>query len=159
MTHYHVNVAALEQVSKWLDFLKEKGVYDNTRIIIAADHGYNLEMMEDMIMEDGTDLMMYNPLLMVKDFNSRGELVTDGAFMTNADVPAIAVKDVIEDPVNPFTGKRLDTDEKTGNVQYVIASHEFEIKDNNGTTYKKGIWYSVHDNIFDKTNWVRLGEF
>ena len=37
--HYHVNAAALLQVAKWLDFLKENDCYDNTRIIIVADHG------------------------------------------------------------------------------------------------------------------------
>jgi hypothetical protein len=40
--HYHVNMAAFLLLAKWFDFLKEKGVYENTRIIIASDHGGNL---------------------------------------------------------------------------------------------------------------------
>ena len=43
MQHYHVNMAAMLQLAAWFDSLRENGVYDNTRIIIAADHGRNLK--------------------------------------------------------------------------------------------------------------------
>jgi hypothetical protein len=39
---YHVAMAALLLRGKWFDFLLENGVYDNTRIIIAPDHGSSL---------------------------------------------------------------------------------------------------------------------
>jgi hypothetical protein len=39
--HYHVNMAAMLLVGKWLDFMRESGVYDNTRIILVADHGFS----------------------------------------------------------------------------------------------------------------------
>ncbi|MDR2181518.1 MAG: YidC/Oxa1 family membrane protein insertase, partial [Treponema sp.] len=37
--NYHSNSAFLLRFGEWLDALRENGVYDNTRIIIAADHG------------------------------------------------------------------------------------------------------------------------
>lgn len=40
--HYQINMASMIQLGKWLDYLKEKGVYDNTRIIIVSDHGRDL---------------------------------------------------------------------------------------------------------------------
>lgn len=73
--------------------------------------------------------------------------------MTNADVPALAVEDIIDEPVNPFTGKAIDSSEKTAHAQYVIVSGEADTKTNNGTTFLPGTWYSVHDNIWEKTNW------
>jgi hypothetical protein len=57
------------------------------------------------------DVEGYNPLLMVKDFGSR-ESSTSEDFMTNADVPELAVKDIISGPVNPYTKKKLDGSEK-----------------------------------------------
>lgn len=40
MASYHTNMSALLRVGEWLDYLREQNVYDNTRIIIVADHGY-----------------------------------------------------------------------------------------------------------------------
>ena len=42
VTHYHVNIASYIALGEWFDYLRENGVYDNTRIIIVADHGSNL---------------------------------------------------------------------------------------------------------------------
>jgi YidC/Oxa1 family membrane protein insertase len=36
--HYHVNAAAYLLLARWFEFLRENGVYDNTRIIIVSDH-------------------------------------------------------------------------------------------------------------------------
>ena len=38
--HYHVNMAAYIEHGNWFDYLRENGVYDNTRIILVSDHGY-----------------------------------------------------------------------------------------------------------------------
>ena len=40
--HYHANMAAFIQLGKWFDYMRENNVYDNTRIIIAADHGIGI---------------------------------------------------------------------------------------------------------------------
>jgi len=37
--HFHVNAAALNRIGEWFAWMKENGVYDNTRIVIASDHG------------------------------------------------------------------------------------------------------------------------
>lgn len=52
---------------------------------------------------------------MVKDFNRKGFSTSD-TFMTNADVPALAMEDLIRDPKNPFTGKAINSDEKTHTI-------------------------------------------
>lgn len=137
MHHYQVNVASLLQLGKWFDYLRENGVYDNTRIIIAADHGGFLNNFDDMIFEQ-YDLEALNPLLMEKDFNSKIFSVDD-SFMVNADVPAMALQDIIEDKVNPYTGEKLE------------AAPE----DKNPVTIKQ-LGLEVKDNIFDLSNWKMI---
>ena len=159
MSHYHVNMAVLMQLGSWFDYLRENGVWDNTRIIIVADHGSNLRQFDDLMFgeEEDEDVMYYNPLLMVKDFNAAGFTTVD-EFMTNADVPTLAFSDLIEDPVNPYTGNPINSDAKNDPVQYVFGSHIYQTGKNNGNTFIPGIWYAVHDDIFDVDNWEILDE-
>ena len=96
-------------------------------------------------------------MLMVKDFDGEG-FGTSEEFMTNADVPALAAKGLINEPVNPFTGKALDSGEKEAHAQYVIVSGEASTNTNNGTTFLPADWYSVCDNIWDKGNWRKEAE-
>ncbi len=163
--HYHVNMMAFLKLGEWFDYLKEQGVYDNTRIIIASDHGRDLYQFKDMIYDNGTedtgddiDLECFRPLYMFKDFGDEGELLTDTTFMTIADTPTLAVKDIIDDPVNPFTGNEIINDEKTAHDQYITsctyfqpATHKYVFKTDDFD------WYSVHDDVFDMDNWKNLG--
>jgi len=158
--HYQVNMAGLMAVAKWLDYLKANDCYDNTRIIIVSDHGFGLSNFSDLLIT-GThqiDAEWFTPLLMVKDFGSHGELVQSEEFMTNADTPYLATKDVIENPVNPFTGKAITNDAKNGE-QKILYSGEWGVDKNNGNTFKPGQWYSVKDNIWKKGNWKYLGGY
>lgn len=156
ISHYHVNMKTALEFAKWLDYLKKEGVYDNTRIIVVADHGRDLGHFEDMMFtySDGevVDLMLYNPLLLFKDFDSH-ELITDNTFMTNADTPILATKDVIDNPVNPFTGKQINDEIKRAGDQHIFMSDNYFININNGKTFIPGKWLYVHDNIFDLKNW------
>ena len=155
--HYQTNMAVLLRLGDWFDYLREQGVYDNTRIILVSDHGYTLEQFPDLILDDGSDnrleLTCYMPLLMVKDFNSEG-FTTSTEFMTNADVPTLAVQDLIENPVNPYTGKPINNDEKTAHPQHVLMSFEYNILVNNGYVFIPDYWGAVEDNVWDVNNWT-----
>ena len=155
--HYQTNMATMLQLGKWFDYMRENGVYDNTRIILVSDHGRLLEHSDELMLEDGMDLAYYYPLLMVKDFNSSG-FVTNNEFMTNGDVPTLATSGIIENPVNPFTGKIISSDEKTAHDQYVIASFAWDVNVNNGNKFLPSKWYAVHDSIWDKDNWTVVQE-
>lgn len=157
MSHYHSNVAALARLGEWFDYLRENGVYDNTRIILVADHGQMLQHTDELFMGDRSTALMdvtgYYPLLMVKDFNST-EFKTSDEFMTNADVPALAVDGLIENPVNPFTGKGIDNSEKYAHEQFVLMSWDWDVEKNDGNTYNAGQWASVKDNMWNPDNWT-----
>lgn len=154
---YHSNMAALLRIGEWLDYLREEGVYDNTRIIIVSDHGYEQQVDALSYEEDGYTMSVQPvfPLLMVKDFNSEGELVTSDEFMTNADVPTLAVQGLIENPVNPYTGVAITSDAKTAHRQYIMqhAGREWDVTVNNGNVLMPTYWMSVGDNIWDGDDW------
>ncbi len=160
MKHYQSNMAALLLLGEWFDYLREQGVYDNTRIILVADHGQPLRQIEELVMDDGSDKMknveLYFPLLMVKDFANESEPVgvgTSNEFMTNADVPTLATDGVIDNPVNPYTGKPINNKEKTAHDQIIIVSQDWSVTQNNGVTFRDARWASVKDDLWDKDNW------
>lgn len=155
MSHYHSLGYALTKLGNWLDYLRQEGVYDNTRIIICSDHGKGLYQFEDMIFSDEYfgDAMWYNALLMVKDFNET-EFKINNDFMTLCDVAYLATKDLGFDSINPYTNSPLKNDDEKKNVE--ILQTEWDIEVNNGNTYMDGEWYSVHDDIFNKDNWQKI---
>ncbi|MBR3384687.1 MAG: YidC/Oxa1 family membrane protein insertase [Atopobiaceae bacterium] len=161
LAHYHVNMAALLELGKWFDWMREQGVYDNTRIIIVSDHGRGLEQFDGWDIDGHQmNIQNVNPLLMVKDFDAHG-FTTSDEFMTNADVPAMAMEGVIEDPKNPFTGEAVTTDEKYAHDQYITSTSHWEANgDASGNTFETSDepWYAVHDDIFEPSNWERMEE-
>lgn len=154
-TAYHVNAAAMKRLGEWFNFLKSSGAYDNTRIILVSDHGPEPNFLIKTSLP--FNIEQFNPLLMVKDFNSSEPMKTDMTFMSNADVPSLAMKGLIEDPVNPFTGKKITTDLKSGPL-YIAISGSIHLEDPNTTmfTLNPKIDYYVHDNIFQIENWERV---
>ncbi len=152
MIHYHANMAALLRIGEWLDYLRENGVYDNTRIILVSDHGRALKHIDQLVLDPSFDVEGYFPLLMVKDFDSK-EFTVSHEFMTNADVPTLALQGLIENPVNPFTHKPITNEEKFAHDQYIILSNVWNTHKNDGNTFLPSKWASVKDNIWDLDNW------
>jgi hypothetical protein len=149
---YHANAAAIKRLSDYFDFLKSHNIYDNTRIILVSDHGL-LDVSHVTKTRLPFHVDQFNSLLLIKDFNAKGEMKTDITFMTNADVPSIAMREIIENPVNPFTGKAITTAQKNNPqlilIKRVYNKNETEIDLNTQNTYY------VYDNIFDENNWNR----
>ena len=146
------------QVGNWLDYLREQGVYDNTRIIIVADHGASLFCVPELSVHQ-LDATYVNPLLLVKDFNCQDAFVEDDTFMTNADTPLLAMSDLISNPVNPFTGNALTDNQKNAEEQHIFITYDWQVSENNGNTFLPGKWFALRNqNIYEKDNWKYLGE-
>ncbi|MBB5225258.1 membrane protein insertase YidC [Treponema ruminis] len=165
---YHSNAATMLQVAKWLNKLKELSVYDNTRIIIVADHGAPLSLPPFRNMEYGEDIARYNPLFMFKDFYAKGKIKTDDSFMTNADTIFLATKNLPVSENNPFTNQKYSDYIKKDivNIHHIVRLSDFDEINPNYLRDKK-TWvlqdeknhtpsYTVHDNIFDESNWTRI---
>jgi YidC/Oxa1 family membrane protein insertase len=150
---YHINIAAIKRLSEYFDFLKSNNVYDNTRIILVSDHGV---LENTYVTRTGLPFPVdqFNPILLVKDFNAKGEMKTDMTFMSNADVPTLAMEGLIENPVNPFTGNAITTTRK--NDPLLILTHRVRRINNTTVELSPRNSYFVHDNIFDEKNWSRL---
>lgn len=153
--HYQCNVAAMLQLGKWFDYLRANGVYDNTRIIVMSDHGNTMGQVPELITDYGLDAEGFASLLMVKDFGSKG-FTTSNEFMLSADVPLLAVKDVIESPVNPFTGHRIDELTRPKEEQLLLHSFIYDVKVNCGTQFIAGDWYTVNGDIWNKNAWTQV---
>jgi YidC/Oxa1 family membrane protein insertase len=154
---YHTNVAAIKRIADWIQFLKAENVYDNTRIIISSDHGVKKNFTSKMTVDFQLNIDNFNPLLMVKDFNAAGDLKADMTFMTNADVPSLAMAGLIINPENPFTGTPINSDYKNQPL-YIAVSASSDIGNPADTTIKlnpKEDWY-IQDNIFDPKNWKKV---
>jgi hypothetical protein len=160
--NYHANMAALLLLGKWFEFFKQEGIYDNTRIIITSDHGwyFSSALPNNFSLPNGRVLLGYNPLLLVKDFSDGNVanisgLTVDNTFMTHADVPFLASKDITS-AENPFTHNSLYNDKQNGVI--IATADHWETPDKAKYTWdiKSDQWLHVHDNIFDEKNWEKV---
>jgi len=154
---YHINAGTIKCLAKWIDFLKKENVYDNTRIILVSDHGPESNFITKIGLPINVDQL--NPVLMVKDFNASGEIKTDMTFMSNADVPSLALKNIVENPKNPFTGNAISTERKKAPL-YIAISGSIHLSGSNNSRFllnPKEDYY-VHDSIFSAENWIPATE-
>ena len=154
--HYHVNIASFLLLGKYFEFLKLNDVYNNSRIIIVSDHGNgqsNLPEPDNFILPNGEQLQRYASLLMVKDFDSHGDLSINNEFMTNADVPFIALNDIIENLVNPWTGKPIKKDKENGVTLTTSSLWDVNQHSKYHIKIKEHEWLHVRNYIFDINNW------
>jgi YidC/Oxa1 family membrane protein insertase len=149
---YHINAAAIKRLSEYFDFLKLNDVYDNTRIILVSDHGI-LESTYVTRTSLPFTVDQFNPYLLVKDFNAKGEMKTDMTFMSTADVPTLAMEGLIENPINPFTGKSITSDRK--NKPLLILTQRVRGINNATIELNPHNTFFIQDNIFDAKNWVK----
>ena len=119
----------LDQLAVWFEWLSANDVYDNTKIIIAADHGaakYGEEFFRGAA----------KPILLVKDFGSRGPLASSDLLLQNSDVIRLicAALDGCEgigpDPIAEPEVDRVARYYYTqhGNEVWAKATRKFEIR-------------------------------
>lgn len=156
---YQANVAAIKQIGKYLDYLREMNIYDNTRLIIVSDHGENRG---DKLKNSELDINMirFSALLLEKDFNSNSEFIINNQFMTNADTISLAIQDLPISKVNPFSGQQIRMEKDGGvniyhcvdlNPEHFRNAKQFELNLNEA-------WH-VSNNIYQKENWIPLIEW
>jgi YidC/Oxa1 family membrane protein insertase len=152
---YHANMASILLLSRYFDWLKDNNAYDNTRIIIVADHGWNVDIDfgGNIILPNGEKVISYNPLLMFKDFDAHGPLATDRAFMTNADTPFLAVDGLIPDPRNPWTDAPVQPDKANGVTLTTSPLWSPDLHTKYAFKTSDDEYLRVHTDIFDPANW------
>jgi len=154
---YHVTMLGFLLISKWFDYLRENGVWDNSKIIVVSDHGFYspaIQLPVNITLPDGYALQRFNNLLMIKDFGASKELSFDDSFMTSADIPAIAAKDIVDNPQNPFTSEPFYTDKDSGVVITTTYWKPMRAHGEYSYDFKDNEWMKVKENIFKKENWT-----
>lgn len=153
---YHTNVAAYITVAKWLDYLRKNNCYDNTRIIIVSDHSINIGLKEFEAFGDKSDFPeSLNCILLYKDFNSNAPYITDESFMTNADTPYLAIKDMSVSPINPFTGNEIKPDKLNGITVYDVDGVHQD-KTCTGFNIIKERIFHVSGDVKNPDNWIKV---
>jgi membrane-anchored protein YejM (alkaline phosphatase superfamily) len=155
---YHTNMAVIMRLAEWLEYLKAEGVYDNTRIIIAADHGWYLDddVPDNFRLPNGTSMEQFHPLFLYKDFTTpetRRPVAIDNSFSSHADGPWLAAKDVTA-AVNPFNGKPLNSYDKSKG--FIICTHSlWQSTDRSKRVwdFPANEWLQVKNDIFIPSNW------
>lgn len=155
-SYYSVNRAGLYLVGQYLDYLKENDVYDNTRIIIVADHGRNVKSANSIVSKNN-----FLPLFLVKDFNSNGDVITDSTFMTNADAPLFALKDICNPLINPFTNNQMKAEKGMPIRIYNTSSEErnpMQLDTRKATKFKltNGGYTVIPGDVNDDANWIPI---
>jgi len=109
---YENNEWMIKTFAKWIHWMKENDVYDNTKIVFVSDHGIHwghfkgeidksIPVIENpdlnLNVDDRFNKGMY-PVLLVKDYNKNGPISEDWRFMSNADAYSIVFNE--ENPTN-----------------------------------------------------------
>ena len=163
-SHLSTEIAAYLQIAKFLEYLKNNNVYDNTRIIIVGDHGTDYNHSVDnkyyFECENGRYITVdnYNPTLLYKDFFQHGSLNVNDDFMTNADTVLLSMDKIIDNPINPYLNKKIVAKDRDVD-QVDIYFHDKE-KGYNPFNYKDDYIFTNSNisckplNIFDKDSWL-----
>jgi hypothetical protein len=151
---YKNNKWTISKIAEWMDWMKQNDVYDNTKIIIVSDHGIRDTEINDTIMIENPfipkksdkislkELLYYTPLLMVKDFNSKGLIQEDWRFMSNADAALITFGENDPTKIEPPLKRTL-------NAFYI----SWRIKAYENKQYPIDKSYEVRDNVYNIENW------
>jgi hypothetical protein len=105
---------------------------------------------------DKSYLEAYTALLLVKDFNAHGSLSVNNTFMTNADVPLIALEDIVKNPVNPWTGKIIKNEKEDGITLTTSRLWQPDKHPGNVFNIKPEQWLHVHTDIYNPENWSQV---
>lgn len=159
---------AMLYISNFIKSLKAAGIYDQTKIILVSDHGQPgiketglfendmqnyLRQVASESKENRLAMQVVQPLLMVKDFNTRHHSIKrNNTFMSNGDMASIACSAVGGCPDIP-----------PDPTQYPILNRKLKIFNayvNKGRgqspVYQITDQYEVVNSIFERKNWKKI---
>ena len=155
------SVCALKEIGVLLTWMKEARIYDTSKIVVVSDHGWYVDnpmfphdFEKALPKLDGWLSMpgFVQPLLLVKDFDDRGDLRQSDTFLSNSDVPSIVCgaaggcRDVGPDPIaNSLESRKL-----------VFAMTAFPKAEDKAKQFDIKASFEVRNNIFRPENWTRI---
>jgi hypothetical protein len=153
------------EITKYIQWLKEKEVYDNSKIIIVSDHG-NYGASASPLKPRHQDIPVLtkmnknwfswaSALMMVKDFDAKGVMREDHLFLSNGDTMSIACAGVQRgcDGIGPSPIKKPIPNRKLTWLYGVHGTNWGATLD--GMKVEVGHWYEVSNSIYDLSSWKR----
>lgn len=147
-------------VGKYMQFLKQQGVYDNTRIVVASDHGIVGRVADTSTRAiaggtQGNEYVRTRSLLLVKPRGATGPLQVSETFLPNAEVPRIVCED-IGGCVNPYLANRpIATDGRDDPFQVSLVPWQFNAQ--KSTAFVIEAQYELRGkDPYDAKGWKRV---
>ncbi len=148
--HFDTEVCALLFLVRYIQWLKQEGIYDNTQIFVVSDHAgddsLNIPSLSPRTI--GPDI-----LFLFKDFGAKGTLKIDNRLMANYDISSIFCENLSNGCPNvpPNILKNYPTNRE---IIHARPNDDFH-------RHKSNLWlidraYKVKDNIYDPKNWTDI---
>ena len=149
LPYIYTYCAAFSLITDFLDYLKFNNIYDNTKIVIVADHGR--EYSNSYFDDEG--MARFNPILLIKELNRRGTLNISYKFMTNADAPLAVVTD-INNPQNSALNKSFIRPSLFSEYDVIVSDTPGSLKNNYPDSFKINKSRKLlYPDIFKSSSW------
>ena len=113
--------ASLTMIQAYIDRLKANDVYDNSVIVVMADHGYHAEGFPEELGEYGL-LVRCNPIVLIKGFNEKHEMIESDIPISFADLQN-AFKELISGTLSTELFSNIEYG-RTRNMLWLIWGQE-----------------------------------
>ncbi|MDD1136214.1 hypothetical protein M5G22_01490 [Pseudomonas sp. TNT2022 ID233] len=153
---YDTFYCAMSGVTKYLDWFKQQGIYDNTMFVLVSDHGWPSRnpLLEGFHDADKQEVYsQFQNLLLIKPFGASGVPQESREFISNASVPGIVCQ-VIGGCLDRNTGNRINYKPLTEPVQ--LFETPWQPQGQNADSYKILSTYEVKDDVSVPANWSKL---
>ena len=154
--HYYTEVHMMNFIANFIAALKNAGIYDNTRIVLVSDHDFT--DCWQLNINPAWKKMVYNwpsALLMFKDFDSHGDLITSNALMSIEDTSALLIAGIAEAP-GIYTLEELKKLSSSDRIR-IHCGHSIVPPKMNETLYSlDGGVFQVKGTMFKPENWTRI---
>ncbi|MBQ7560342.1 MAG: YidC/Oxa1 family membrane protein insertase, partial [Synergistaceae bacterium] len=153
--HLYTETHILRFLADFVKSLKSKGIYDNTRIILVSDHDFGDSWQLNQNLNRDNYNGCPNALLMFKDFDSHGDLITSDSFMSIEDTPALLITGIAKHEVF-YTLDELKNLSSSDRIRIFCGRSIVPPNGNEKLFNLDGGVYQVKGSMFKPENWTRI---
>lgn len=151
---YQTTSCAMQALGRYMQWMKSEGIYDNTMIVIASDHGWLSRNPLLKKVKDQERYSMFQSFLMVKPFNAgKTTLQESHQFIANANIPGM-ICDVLGGCQDRATGKTIRYQPLKGSV--LLHETPWQPSGQTRDAYVIDALYEVSGDVTRPESWKRL---
>ena len=147
---YYSAKKTISLLIKYIDWLKQNGVYTNSVIYVFSDHGNDrkdsgIPISKAITYPDAEDNISWaHTLLLVKDKHKTGMIEINPLYVSSADIPSMLLTDLNINFLNDIDPRKVTIEENKNRTRLFFAPSR--------TENKKNLYY-VKGSIFDPNSW------